>query len=370
MNIYQTLWEKDENKFSVSRKFGNGEFDNPMADILLDEQVKADGTRETDLAANPLFKSVNQDKLQTEINSKFIKLLNNYIVNFRETEDYTNAEVEEIYQFLEIVQGTKVMRSAIDYIETDLNESLEDNFKGKMFDIWFKFFTNWFNGRRTDYCSGFEHVFVGEGKYDAATTGSSSLGNIDGYHNWIKFLLDEKTGRVNYRGYNYGLNNNEGPGNPNVITLQMSWEHRDLNGNLIATLFKPKGGFFVGHSPECDLAMGTVAYYESLKGMFSSSDKREVEIANGKFNLVMYRNINQDASRGVFIRSFYPEYLGSLEFTEHLLKTNLLNDFDTNDLLRINNNLYADFAYKNLALGNKSIYSFDKNWKLSFENWK
>lgn len=371
MNIYQILWENDENRFSVSRKLETNIFENPNADILLDVQIKADGSRDIDLASNPLFKSINQDKLQTDINLKFIKLLNNYIINFRESEDYTTEELEEINQFLEIIKETRVMKQAIEYIENELNEPLHKNFEQKMFDIWFKIYTNWFIDKRTDYCSGFEHVFVGEGKYSSNTSvGIPALGEIDGYHNWIKFVLDEKTGRVNYLGYNYGLNNNEGPDNPNVVTLQMSWEHRDLNGNLIASLFKRKGGFFVGTSPECEIAMGTVAYFESLRGLLSDDDRRAVEIENGRFNLVLYRNTNQNGTRGDFVRSFYPEYLGRLEFVEQLLEIKFVNDFDKDKLINMNNIMHADYAYINSSNVKRSIFTLDRGWKLSFENWK
>ncbi|MFV5703285.1 hypothetical protein ACM55F_15555 [Flavobacterium sp. XS2P12] len=371
MNIYQTLWDNDENKFSVSKKLNSGEYENPNADLLIDEQIKADGRRDTDLAKNPLFSFVNLAKLETEINSKFINLLNNYIINYRDVEDYTTQELDEIYQFIETIKSTKVFQLAIDYIENSLNERIQENFNDQMFDIWFKFYTNWFNGRQTDFCSGFEHVFVGEGKYSPTTGGNNTLGEIDGYHNWIKFLLDEKTGRVNFSGYNYGLDNNQGPDNVNVVTLQMTWEHRDLNGDLIAQLFKPKGGFFVGNSPECDLAMGTIAYFESKKGMFSSNDKKQVDLGKSKLALVMYRNINRDATRGDHIRSFYPEYLGSMAFADSLLQNIKGLDYDKSNLLRLNNTLYADFVYRSKeSILERSIYYDNNRWKLKFENWK
>lgn len=34
----------------------------------------------------------------------------------------------------------------------------------------------------------------------------------------------------------------------------------DMRGNIVAEVFKKKGGFFVGPSPECEIAMATVAY--------------------------------------------------------------------------------------------------------------
>ncbi|WP_293021369.1 hypothetical protein [Moorena sp. SIO3I8] len=44
-NIYQQIWESDENQFSVSTRTSSGEWEDETADILLDEQVKASGQR-------------------------------------------------------------------------------------------------------------------------------------------------------------------------------------------------------------------------------------------------------------------------------------------------------------------------------------
>ena len=42
----------------------------------------------------------------------------------------------------------------------------------------------------TNSC-GFEHVFVGETREH----------DVTGFHNWIQFYLQEKAGRLDYRGY-------------------------------------------------------------------------------------------------------------------------------------------------------------------------
>ncbi|MEQ8382059.1 MAG: hypothetical protein RH949_06785 [Coleofasciculus sp. A1-SPW-01] len=75
--IYQLLWEHDENQFSVSPRNSSGDWENPNADILLDEQVKAAGQREIDLATHPLFHTVNEAKLfdKDRTYSSFIQLL-------------------------------------------------------------------------------------------------------------------------------------------------------------------------------------------------------------------------------------------------------------------------------------------------------
>jgi hypothetical protein len=60
MEIYQNIWYKDENKFSVSRRLSDGNFEKPTADILLDEQIKATENRGVDLTKNPLFNAIKK----------------------------------------------------------------------------------------------------------------------------------------------------------------------------------------------------------------------------------------------------------------------------------------------------------------------
>ncbi|OLY91814.1 poly(U)-specific endoribonuclease [Cnuella takakiae] len=370
MNIYQALWSADENRFSVSGKNGDNGFTNPAADILLDEQVRASGKRETDLAANPLFAKVNLKKLQTPLNEAFIKLLNNYVVNYRAEEAYTTEETAEIFAYLEAVQETKVWQLAIDYIEGELKEPLRDGFTEKMFDLWFRLYTNWYKGKASPYCSGFEHVFVGEGKYEARSNGDKTLGEVAGYHNWIKFLLDEQTGRVNFLGYNYGLSNNMGFNNLTVVTLQMMWTHTDLNGDLKTFLFKPKGGFFVGSSPECELAMGTVAFFETKKGLFQN-DRRKITIDDDTLNLVLFQNVTKEGQRGDQIRSFFPEYVSAATFAASLLEDVTSKPVVVEDLLRLNNALFPDLVYQHSPTATKrSIFSLKESWSFSTKNWK
>ncbi len=310
-NMYQEMWDNDANRFSVSGRNG-GEWTNPNADVLLDEQVRAAGRRDRDLATRPLFHYVNEDKLGTvETFRLFKKLLDNYVVNYRDPETVTSEEKIEIQEFLHAVFRTKPMSLAYDYVKTDLGFSITvQEFEDRVGKMWFEPFVNNYQGRSTHYCSGFEHVFVGEGKYQRRSGVAETKGEVSGYHSWVKFHLDESQGRVNFLGYKYGLNG-AGPDNPNVVTLQMTWNHVDLNGNLRAQLFKKTGGFFVGPSPECELAMGTVALFESIKGMFPG-ERRRVSIGQGHYDLVLYQQVLQDGRRGEHIRSFYPVYMGDM----------------------------------------------------------
>ena len=89
----------------------------------------------------------------------------------------------------------------------------------------------------------------------------------------------------------------------------MRWQDR-LQNNTTLQLFKNRGCFFIGTSPECEIAMATVAYYESLANYKFKGVKRRTIINGAVYDLVLYRNIKPDGSRGRYIRSFYPIYLG------------------------------------------------------------
>lgn len=307
-NIYEQLWNIDQAHNGCTVATREGENWIPKnADIKLDEQVKSSGKRNIDLANKPLFFDINDEILERDTYVAFIKLLDNYIVNYRmeETDDY--EERQEIEEFLDLILQTEVMKKAYEYITT-IKPLTPEKFKQDLKRIWFTVYTNHYRGRSTSYCSGFEHVFVGEGKYNIRHGAPETLGEISGYHSWIKFYLDEINSRVNFLGYKYDLQGNEGIENPNVVTLQMLWYHTDIYGNVRTQLFKKKGGFFVGTSPECEIALGTVAFYESIAGYFK--EKRNVTINGSNYNLIIYRNTEENGQLGKYIRSFYPQFLG------------------------------------------------------------
>lgn len=150
-------------------------------------------------------------------------------------------------------------------------------------------------------------MFVGEGQFG----GASPRGEVSGYHSWVKFFQDEQDGDVNYLGHKYDLPAASRPSNPCVITLRMIWNHDPdgPGGEAEVELFKPKGGFFVGTSPECELAMGTVAFFESKEGLFTN-DRRRVVLDGASYDVVLYANVESNGRRGNFIRSFFPILIG------------------------------------------------------------
>ena len=319
-DIYQHIWNCDRHKFIVSPRDLDGQWLDPQADILLDEQVAAfgrqdflkDTAKHIDLARKPLFYRVNEDKLNSIPSyGSLIALLDNYQFDNQRSEVLTRLEKAEIERFIDDILTTEPIQIARDYIHDYLNlTKYKDKFESNLRKIWFDLYTNYFGDISVRDASGFEHIFVGEGKYDLdRPTGNKVLGAISGYHSWVKFYLDEKQQQVNYLGHNYNLQGNIGVENPYVVTVQMLWKKCDRQNNLAIELFKKKGCFFIGTSPECEIAMGTVAYYENLANHKFNKEKRRATINGAVYDLALYRNIKENGSRGNYIRSFYPIYL-------------------------------------------------------------
>ena len=240
-DIYQQIWNSDSHKFLVSPRDSEGKWLYPDADILLDEQIKAFGRRDLDLAQKPLFYRVNETKFKTiKTYISLINLLDNYRFNNQQAEIVTKVEKAEIEQFIDDVCQTKVMKIARQYINNKLKFKLSPiNFRHNLKSIWFDLYTNYFGDIAVKDASGFEHIFVGEGKYDYPPT-TKITGAISGYHSWIKFYLDEKQQRVDYFGHNYDLQGNIGMENPYVVTLQMLWQEQDKRSNLPVELLRKK----------------------------------------------------------------------------------------------------------------------------------
>ena len=311
-NIYQQLWNSDRHKFLVSPKDGDGAWLDPNADILLDEQVKAFGRKDLDLAKRPLFHLVNRNKFAANPTYlSLIKLFDNYRFDNQKSEIVTKTEKAEIDRFIDDVCQTETLKLAYDYLRQQLKLDFSPpTFKEELKRLWFSLYTNYFGALPIHDSSAFEHIFVGEGKYDRSYP-DKIYGAVSGYHSWIKFYLDEQQQKANYLGHNYTIEGNLGTDNPYVATVQMRWQDREKQSHKSIELFKKRGCFFVGTSPECEMAMGTVAYFESLANYKFRDEKRFISINGANYDLALYRNTKADNTRGDYIRSFYPIYLGS-----------------------------------------------------------
>ena len=314
-NIYQKLWRIDleNNGCSVSGRDLAGNWVDPDADILVDEQNEFRGV---DATPARLFYRVKSDVLLRGTYQAFIALLNNYIVNPRLSEDHLGdnaVEDAEIEKFIDLIIQTNVMKATFDFIRADVGVAIDmAGFRAALLRMWFEVYTNYFNDIPTPFASGFEHVMVGEGKNNG--------NGVGGYHSWIKFYLDEKSGRIDFRGFNYDNNtarsSTAGARFPHVATVAMTWTQKDIHGADAGALRKDLGGFFIGPSPELQIALGTVAYFESEAGRYDKeatgikTDRKPVTLMGGLFHLVLYRNtLPGGRGRGDKIRSFWPKFI-------------------------------------------------------------
>lgn len=113
-------------------------------------------------------------------------------------------------------------------------------FKKLLNRIWFDLYYRERGGRPDS--SGFEHVFVGEIRDE----------KVSGFHNWIRFYMEERKGNVDYKGYikPRSRNNARTNGDDNILTLQFTWNGYE----------KFVGTNFIGVSPEFEMALYTMCF--------------------------------------------------------------------------------------------------------------
>lgn len=90
-------------------------------------------------------------------------------------------------------------------------------------------------------------------------------GQVSGFHNWVQFYLEERRGKVDYRGYIKPRSRESTAAtddDDHVLTLQFSW-----NG-----VEKFVGTSFIGVSPEFELALYTLAFLKGEEENFITLD--------------------------------------------------------------------------------------------------
>ena len=225
-------------------------------------------------------------------------LFNNYELssNTKET-DTKGKEKTEIENFINTIKDTPPMKLAREYIDPG---QTDEEWYNSIEEKWFTIFDN-SNDR-----NGFEHVLVGEN--------SGGATNIGGYHFWYKYYLDDGnvdknvlndgneddendklTGddTIDFKKANFGSSrvNSEGKQVPEVVTLNFLWDPNDESKGDNNVLEKPKGGFWVGCSPEGLIALG----------MARTADGRVEAVINGAlYDIILsYR-------KDKFINTFFP----------------------------------------------------------------
>lgn len=271
-------------------------------DIVVNMQSPYRGAS-NDEAPLPLFSKVDESKLKSATFRAFSALTDNYVFIQGEPEDAMGSnpkEDAEIDLFLKEVLKTQVAQETLAYLNTSgkAGEVLtEARFLEVLKRLWFEPYENHFGGESVEYCTGFEHVFVGE-------DGGNGFG---GYHFWYTFFRAEQRNEVDYLGHGY-RSNKGGQQLNEVAEIAMKWKSPDGDRT------KPITGFLVGVSPELQLMWGTLAYFDNA-AQKTADVPVSVKAGRAKLNLVLYRSITRNghgktAERGDHIRTFYPKFLG------------------------------------------------------------
>lgn len=204
--VMEDIWDSDTNRFT-------------SAEIVLNT------------AGNRLFTSVNEAKFSLPTFKAFISLLDNYERNIGVAELLLENSLQEIEAFLDAVLATEAMTLANAFLASNGKVgSSQTAFRDALKELWFNLYPR-SSSQNFDDSSGFEHVMVGELK------GSS----VSGFHSWIQFYLQEKVGSLSYTTM-------ASQAEPNMKGAAFTW----YGGT------KSKGSFFLGTSPEFDMAVYSI----------------------------------------------------------------------------------------------------------------
>ncbi|XP_077452915.1 uridylate-specific endoribonuclease C [Stigmatopora argus] len=231
--LFDELWRLDSNRMTPGLDYnisvqGRAGFVSQGSQIAIDR------------ASRPFFNNVNEIKMGNVTTiSRLLKLLDNYERSTGVAERVTAEEQREVSLFLDAVMETEVMKRAHRYLVSKGQSSSNlRHFKSQLHLIWFHLYHRQRN-TGPDSC-GFEHVFVGEIKFN---------NEITGFHNWIQFYVQEKARLLDYKGYK-ARQHDLPDEDDHVVSLQFSWH----------SVLKPVGSAFIGTSPEFEMALFTVVF--------------------------------------------------------------------------------------------------------------
>ncbi|XP_009001451.5 uridylate-specific endoribonuclease isoform X1 [Callithrix jacchus] len=223
---------------SISEKIYRAETNKAQKeDIVLNRQnrISPSETRDqVDHCPKPLFTYVNEKLFSKPTYAAFINLLNNYQRVTGHGEHFNAQQLAEQDAFLREIMKTAVMKELYSFLQHQNRYGSEQEFVDDLKNMWFGLYSR---GKEEGDSSGFEHVFSGEVK----------KGKVTGFHNWIRFYLQEKEGLVDY--YSYIL---DGPWDsyPDVLAMQFNWDG----------YYKEVGSAFIGSSPEFEFALYSLCF--------------------------------------------------------------------------------------------------------------
>ncbi|XP_051817110.1 uridylate-specific endoribonuclease isoform X2 [Antechinus flavipes] len=206
-------------------------------DIILNSQNRifpSETNNRVDRCPEPLYSYVNEELFSKPTYAAFINLLNNYQRMTGQGEHFTSQQLREQDIFLQEIMKTAVMKELYGFLHQKNRYSSKQEFVNELKNMWFGLYSR---GNDEGDSSGFEHVFSGEVK----------KGKVTGFHNWIRFYLQEKEGLVDYYSHNY---NGPWDSYPDVLGMQFNWDG----------YYKEVGSAFIGSSPEFEFALYSLCF--------------------------------------------------------------------------------------------------------------
>jgi poly(U)-specific endoribonuclease len=193
----------------------------------------------------------------------FYDLMDNYNPETGTNEVVTKEERQENIDFINHIGDTNCIKYLHQYLLQRGVKGVPSSyptFKRYLHDLWFTLYRRQSNADS----SAFEHVFVGEI--------NRRNGEVIGFHNWIHIFLEEKRGRINYKGYViFGRNNRaELDGNERCINLNFSWGDESHEKKVTTS--------FMGVSPEFEMALYTLCYLCGGEDNFVTIDDYDLNI--------------------------------------------------------------------------------------------
>lgn len=219
----------------------------PDVDYKINIQYKASRDYEEDNADETFIEFISDSVFERPSYGLFYKLLDNYTAETGVPERKTSEEMQEESEFLDVVVASDVGQFTRQWLSAncpDAGVESDEDFKGKLHDMWFALYGRDARGDT----SGFEHVFTGE----------IDDGKVKGLHNFIQVYVEEQRGNFNYKGFlTYGRKRGEYVEDTDrLISIRFEW----LN------YLKSASSMFIGTSPEFEMCLYTLMYLAGTGG--------------------------------------------------------------------------------------------------------
>jgi len=233
-HVVQQLWDLDVNRLT------------PDVDYVLNVQKGKKPYWKEDEAPDPLFTRVDKDAKRRPTYNALVCLLEHY----SQEETVTSKKIvsdpgncKQVWSFLNAIMQTAPMQFCHKYCHANNPRKVPKDHNGfirLLHKIWFDRYPRSHGGRKDS--SGFEHVFVGEIRDN----------QVSGFHNWVRFYLEEKNGRIDYRGYIKPKSKTDAlaDSNDHVLTFQFFWKGVE----------KVMNTGFIGVSPEFEMAVYSTCF--------------------------------------------------------------------------------------------------------------